>query len=60
MRAVLADTPVLDFPVPPGITFAKIDTKTGLLALEDSEETVLEAYITGTEPTEYSLTNNNE
>ncbi len=60
MKAVLADTPVLDFPVPPGITFAKIDTKTGLLALEDSEDTVLEAYIKGTEPTEYSLGNNNK
>ena len=55
MKAALANTPVLNFPVPNGITFVKIDTKTGLLSLEDNENTALEAYIKGTEPTKYSM-----
>lgn len=55
MKEVLQDTPVLDFSVPPNIVFAKIDPKTGLLALEDSPHAVLLPFVKGTEPTDYFL-----
>jgi penicillin-binding protein 1A len=54
MSDVLKDKPVIDFEVPSGIVFAKIDVKTGLLASPYSEETVLQAFREGTEPNEHS------
>jgi len=55
MTEALRDTPLLDFPVPANIVFAKIDPKTGLLALEDAPDAVLLPFIKGTEPTDYFL-----
>jgi penicillin-binding protein 1A len=54
MSQVLRDQPVEDFPVPEGVVFAKIDSKTGLLASPHSEKTVFQAFKEGTEPTEYT------
>ena len=53
MKAVLSDVPVTDFPIPEDIVFVRIDDKTGLLATEDSENAVLEAFLRDSEPTKY-------
>jgi penicillin-binding protein 1A len=45
--------PVRDFPVPSGVTFAKIDRDAGLLALPGCPRVVLEAFRAGAAPTEY-------
>ncbi len=50
MRPALADRPVRDFVAPPGIVFARIDAKTGGLATPNSESTLFEAFLDGTEP----------
>lgn len=54
MKEALKSMPARDFPVPPGIVFAKIDADTGLLALPTSEDVTLEAFKTGSVPTEFS------
>jgi penicillin-binding protein 1A len=54
MSQVLEGRPLLDFPVPDGIVFAKIDATTGLLAGPDSEKTVFQSFKEGTEPKEHS------
>jgi len=54
MSEVLEGRPVLDFEVPEGIVFAKIDAKTGLLAGPHSEKTVLQAFKEGNEPEEHA------
>ena len=54
MSDVLKDQPVVDFEVPRGVIFAKIDAETGLLAGPYSKKTVLQAFKEGSEPTEYS------
>ncbi len=53
MHEALAHTPVLDFPVPDGITFVYFDPKTGRLATENQEGAVLQPFIRGTEPRTY-------
>jgi len=53
MKEALQDTPIVEFTVPPNIVFAKVDPKTGLLALEDCPDAVLLPFVKGTEPTEY-------
>ncbi len=50
MQAALRDRPQPDFPVPAGVTFVRIDPKTGE-AVEPFEPGVLEPYLEGTEPT---------
>jgi penicillin-binding protein 1A len=52
MRPALAERPVRDFTVPPGIEFARIDAKTGALAGPDSESTLEQAFLEGTVPAE--------
>ncbi|MBI3292214.1 MAG: PBP1A family penicillin-binding protein [Elusimicrobia bacterium] len=52
MAEAVKDTPVRDFPIPDGITFAKIDEETGQLASWGCRRLVLEAFRKGTEPTE--------
>jgi penicillin-binding protein 1A len=53
MRVALADRPKRDFAVPEPIVFARIDRESGLLAAGSSpKETVFQAFIAGTEPTE--------
>jgi penicillin-binding protein 1A len=54
MAAALAERPVRDFPVPDEIVFARIDRKTGLLADATSEDTVFQAFLAGTVPSETS------
>ncbi len=53
MQAILKDRPQEEFEVPPGITFARIDPLTGLLARPDTPNSVLEAFRRGEEPKEY-------
>jgi len=54
MTRVLEDKPVRVFQVPEDIVFAKIDTKTGLLAIAESEKTRFECFKAGTAPTHYA------
>jgi len=54
MSAALDGKPVKDFNAPEGVVFAKIDTKTGLLAAHHSKKTVFQSFKEGTEPTTYS------
>ena len=54
MKVALADRPVRDFPVPEPIVFARIDRKTGLLAKANSTDTVFQAFLVDTVPTESS------
>jgi penicillin-binding protein 1A len=54
MQEVLKDKPVRIFQVPDGVVFAKIDAKSGLLAIPESEETIFECFKEGTVPTEYT------
>jgi len=52
MKRILAGTPVQVFEAPEGIVFAKIDAKTGLLPISESEKTIFECFKEGTVPTE--------
>jgi penicillin-binding protein 1A len=54
MREAGQYIPVRDFPVPPGIVFAKVDAETGLLALPTTRHVVLQAFKAGTVPTEFA------
>ncbi len=53
MKKALAGRPVVDFPVPEGVTFAQIDRATGLRAVS-ATDAELEVFVKGTEPTEYA------
>jgi penicillin-binding protein 1A len=53
MQKALVGTPVQDFVSPAGVTFALINPRTGRLAREGSEGSVLECFLSGTEPTSY-------
>jgi penicillin-binding protein 1A len=59
MRVALADRPKRDFDTPDSIIFTRIDRETGLLATRNSRETVFQAFIAGTEPTETADTHRN-
>ena len=54
MQRVLEGKPVRVFQVPDEVMFAKIDAKTGLLSIPESEETIFECFKEGTAPTEYT------
>jgi penicillin-binding protein 1A len=54
MQDVLEGKSVRTFNVPEGVVFAKIDAKTGLLPIEESEEVTFECFKEGTVPTEYT------
>jgi penicillin-binding protein 1A len=54
MKVAVAARPVRDFPVPEPIVFARIDRKTGLLAKTNRTDTVFQAFLVGTVPTESS------
>jgi penicillin-binding protein 1A len=56
MSVALADMPKRDFSPPGSIVFARIDRETGLLASRQTKETVFQAFIAGTEPTETAET----
>ena len=53
MKEAHKNVPPKDFPVPEGITFAKIDSGTGFLALPTCPKIILEAFKSGTEPKEF-------
>ena len=53
MKAATAGRASTPFEVPEGISFAEIDRDTGKLALPGCPRTYNEAFIAGTEPTEY-------
>jgi len=53
MQQVLADRPQDDFDVPEGITFARIDPLSGLLARPDTPQSVLEAFKKDEQPKEF-------
>jgi len=54
MKNTLEGKPARTFNVPEGIVFAKIDAKTGLLPIEESEKTIFECFKEGTMPTEHT------
>jgi penicillin-binding protein 1A len=54
MSEALKGTPVLDFQVPKGVVFAKIDAKNGLLAGPHSKKTVFQSFKQGTAPDKHS------
>jgi penicillin-binding protein 1A len=54
MQQALKNEPVRVFQVPEGVVFAKIDAKTGLLPIPESEKTLFECFKEGTVPTEYT------
>jgi penicillin-binding protein 1A len=54
MDAILKDKPVRMFQVPEGVVFAKIDARTGLLPIPESQKTRFECFKEGTVPTEYT------
>ena len=54
MKKVLVGKPVRVFQVPEGVVFSKIDAKTGLLPIPESEKTIFESFKEGTVPTEYT------
>ncbi len=51
MKTAVQDLPVEEFPTPEGLVFAAIDSETGLLAGDDSDKVIMEAFLKGTEPT---------
>jgi penicillin-binding protein 1A len=54
MQEACKQLPARDFPVPPGIVFAKIDGESGLLALPTTRHVVLEAFKAGLVPTDFA------
>jgi penicillin-binding protein 1A len=54
MQEILKAKPERVFQVPEGVVFAKIDAKTGLLPIPESEKTRFECFKEGTVPTEYA------
>ena len=53
MQQVLESRPVVDFPVPEGVSFAQIDRASGLRAVSGGSAE-LEVFVKGSEPTEYA------
>jgi len=54
MTNILKDKPIRVFPVPDNVVFAKIDAKTGLLPVKESEKIIFECFKEGTVPTEHT------
>jgi penicillin-binding protein 1A len=55
MNAALKNRPKSDFPIPDGVTFARIDAVTGKPPTAQTAQTLLEVFVKGTEPTTGSL-----
>lgn len=53
MREATKDLEVRDFVAPPGIVFAHVDPKSGLLAPSDYPGVAYEPFVAGSEPTEF-------
>lgn len=54
MKDALKNYPVRDFEPPDDIVFERIDKKTGLLTDSTGDDSLLEAFIAGTQPTVYA------
>ena len=54
MNKALEGKPARTFTVPEGIVFARIDAKTGLLPIAESEKIITECFKEGTVPSEYT------
>jgi len=54
MKNILKDKSIRAFTVPEGVVFSKIDAKTGLLPIPESEKTIFECFKEGTIPTQFS------
>lgn len=54
MKQTLDGKPILDFPVPAGVVYASVDSKTGKLANDKTQRAITEVFKVGTEPTEES------
>jgi len=54
MREALADRPVRDFPVPSGVSYARIDPSTGKLADGASHNAYFQSFLEGHEPSQGS------
>ncbi len=54
MAKALADKPAEDFVAPEDVVFAKIDSESGLLALEGATDAIEDVFRKGTEPTEFA------
>jgi penicillin-binding protein 1A len=52
MRDALADRPTRDFPVPTGVSYARIDPSTGKLADGGSHDAYFQSFLEGHEPTQ--------
>jgi penicillin-binding protein 1A len=52
MNKALADVPPEDFKAPAGIVMMKVNIETGLPTREESNETIIEAFVEGTLPEE--------
>ncbi|HWI39943.1 MAG TPA: penicillin-binding transpeptidase domain-containing protein, partial [Verrucomicrobiae bacterium] len=53
MQRALAGSPVQDFAPPENVTFARINPVTGNLAADGTDGSVLECFVSGTEPSRY-------
>jgi len=53
MKDAVAGYPASDFTIPPNVVFSKIDPVSGKLAPPNSSVAIKEAFIEGTEPTEF-------
>jgi len=54
MEAAHEDRPRAEFPMPSGVTTARIDPATGLLAYEGQEDAIEEVFLEDTAPTEHA------
>lgn len=52
MKSAVTAYPDTDFPIPPGVVFARIDRKTGLLAKPDDPNARFDAFVAGTQPSQ--------
>ena len=53
MKKAMEGHPVIDFPVPDGVSFAQVDPATGLRAVPGGDSQ-LEVFVRGSEPTEFA------
>ncbi|HYR96647.1 MAG TPA: hypothetical protein VEM57_07910, partial [Candidatus Binatus sp.] len=53
MKEAVADRPVVDFPVPEGVSFAQVDRASGLRAVV-GREAELEVFVKGSEPKRFA------
>ena len=54
MKEALKSYSVKDFRAPDNVVFARVDKKTGLLTTSTGEDAIFEAFLEGTQPTEFS------